>query len=118
MRPDRLRRFGVLRARVGEHQALDEFGMQNPQTLSDHAAHRQADKHDRAVAPFPYQTRGVIDQFDHGVRPRGHGRATVAAMVVAQHRVALRGESRGQLVPQVQVHPEPMAQHDRGTSAV
>ena len=112
LRPHRLGRLGVLGAGVGEHQPAQQIGVQQRQALTDHAAHRQPDPQHRAASPFADQTGRVVHQFVHRVRPVGHGRAAVAAVVVAQHRVAAHGELASQVVPQVQVQAERMAQDD------
>ena len=93
--------------------AAQQLGMANREPLADHAAHRQADPDDRAAAPFADQPRRVVDQVVHRVRARRPRRAAVAAVVVAQHRVARRRKLRGELVPHVQVQAERVAQHDR-----
>jgi hypothetical protein len=86
--------------------------MAQRQLLADHAAHRQADPHDRAGIEFAQQARGIVGQVGHRVRAGWRFRAAVAAVVVGDH-AAVGGEMVGQRVPHIEVAAERMAQHHR-----
>ena len=112
LRPVRRGGRRVLRGAVGDHQAAQQLGCD---TASPCPTMPPIDRPTKATGPRPHSrisraASSTSCSIVYG--PARHGRAAVAALVVAQHRMRRR-QLAGEPIPHRQVEPERMAQHDR-----